>query len=148
MAMKWAVGSISPRVDGVPGFGIEVEDHLYDTQDAAREYLQGALDRGHEVSTEAQAAKLLRAMTRSSQALLVVCPPIQAWIVFPVRDGLSPGQAGVFFLDDHGEDLVRRFSRRDNSSNNTGAGCAVIALAAVGGALAGVAALAQINWGA
>lgn len=146
MVTKWAVGSIEPRVDGVPGFVIDVEDHLYDTQDAAREYMQEVLDLGHEASTEAQAAKLLRAMTRSGQALLVVCPPIRAWIVFPVRDGLSPAQAGVFYLDDNRQDLVRRFGSRNNST--AGTGCAVIALAAVGGLVAGVAALAQIPWGA
>jgi hypothetical protein len=146
MAVKWAVGQIEPRLDGLPGFVIDVENHLYDTQDAARKYLQGALDRGHEASTEAQAAKLLRPMARSNQALLVVCPPIRAWIVFPVRDGLSPEQAGVFYLDDRGDDLRRRFSSRSNST--TGAGCAVVALAAVGGLLAGAVALSQITWGA
>ncbi|PRY62492.1 hypothetical protein [Glycomyces artemisiae] len=146
MVMKWAVGEIAPRVDGVPGFVIDVEDHLYDTQAAAREYLQQALDFGHEASTEAQAAKLLRTMTASSQALLVVCPPIRGWVVFPVRDGFSPTQEGLFYLDDHRDDLVRRFTARTNTA--TGGGCAVVALAAVGGLVAGVAALAQIPWSA
>lgn len=146
MVMKWAVGEIAPRWDGVPGFVIDVDGHLYDTQDEARAFLQQALDFGLEASTEAQAAKLLRVMARSSQALLVVCPPVQAWVVFPVRDGLSATQAGVFYLDDHREDLLRRFNSRTNST--AGAGCAVVALAAVGGLVAGVAALSQLPWGA
>ncbi|MEU6247620.1 hypothetical protein [Glycomyces sp. NPDC047010] len=144
MAMKWAVGEIEPRMDGVPGFVIDVRDQLYDTQDAAREHLQFLLDLGREASTEAQAAKLLRVMTRSSQALLVVCPPIRGWVVFPVQGGLAPAQAGVFYLDDHHQDLLRRFQSRQNST--AGAGCAVIALATVGGLIAGIAALAQIPW--
>jgi hypothetical protein len=147
MVTRWAWGSIEP---GVGGHAIAIDPYpeLFDTKDSARASMQRALDSFEEHSTEAQAAKLLRTAAWSGQELLIVCPLIIAWVIYPVRDGHSSSQAGVFYLHDHRDELTRRmFERRDNSVSG-GAGCAVIALATMGALIAGAFGIAQIPWGA
>lgn len=155
MPVKWTWGEIAAGEEGPGSLKIYSEQTPFETKEAARADLQRFLDGYPEHSTKALAAALLPMAGWRGQELLVACPPKLAWAVFPVPQGQSVDQAGVFFLQDHMNELDDRLlNTRTNSTTGPGAvagagsgsGCAVLALVALGAFGAVAASLAQAIW--
>lgn len=145
MAERWGWTTIELG-GSVPG--IWHSGQVFDTKEEARASLQSSLDTRADGTTEAQAAALLRGAGWRGRELLVTCPPVHAFAVFPVSPGHSIEQAARFFVEDRQGELWQRLKETRSNWATSDSGCAVVAIALLG--VTGVMASAWVSgiWGA
>ncbi|MCP3805325.1 hypothetical protein NLX83_39275 [Allokutzneria sp. A3M-2-11 16] len=144
MAVRWSWACVTLH-DGMNGaFALAGRD--FDTQEQVRADLQKHLDAGLGGPTETIAADVLRQAAWAGDELMVVCPPVAAWIAFAIPEGQSSEQAIRFLVRDKQDELRQRLlvDRENWATKNSG--CAVAGVLSLAG-LSALGMWAQSPWG-